>query len=118
VNWRIDYPKHKRNGQQNDTNSNKSIKKCITRKCVCLADKEQQEVPDREEELLLVAGLGEVKLSESGRSTDKALKRINCLQLLEEQVNYYPMVLRNRVANSQNIRATEERSSAIKMTPF
>ena len=46
------------------TNTSKSKTKSLTRKFVCLADKEQLEVPDREEQRnLLVAGLGEVKVA-------------------------------------------------------
>ena len=38
--------------------------KCLTRKFVCLSDKDQQEVPECEEmRELLIHGLGEVKVT-------------------------------------------------------
>jgi hypothetical protein len=50
--------------KENGTSTGKLKAKSLTRKFVCLADKEQVEAPDREEQRnLLVAGLGEVKVA-------------------------------------------------------
>ena len=47
--------------------------KCLTRKFVCLSDKDQQEVPECEEmRELLIHGLGEVKVT----ITEKKMKRL------------------------------------------
>ena len=67
--------KRKRNAQQSGTNNCKSKTKTITRKFVCLADKEQYDVPDREEQReLLVAGLGEVKVAMAENSKEKDVR--------------------------------------------
>ena len=63
--------KRKRNG----TTNSKSKTKSITRKFVCLADKEQYEIPDREEQReLLVAGLGEVKIAVPEHANEKDVR--------------------------------------------
>ncbi|CAB4009412.1 G2 M phase-specific E3 ubiquitin- ligase-like [Paramuricea clavata] len=60
---------------RNRSNSRKRKRKSITRKFVCLADKEQYEIPDREEQReLLVAGLGEVKIAVPEHANEKDVR--------------------------------------------
>ena len=68
--------KRRRNTQHNrNKNCTKSAVKCLTRKFVCLSDKDQLEVPEREEmRELLVQGLGEVKVIIPEDANEKAIR--------------------------------------------
>ena len=67
--------KRRKNNQHDGKNSTKSNLKCLTRKFVCLADKDQQEVPEREEmRELLVHGLGEIKLAIPEDANEKGIR--------------------------------------------
>ena len=69
--------KRKRNVQQSSSNKCTSKAKTITRKFVCLADKEQYDVPDREEQReLLVSGLGEVKVAVPENAKEKDVRHL------------------------------------------
>ena len=67
--------KRRKNNQHNRKDSKKSSMKCLTRKFVCLSDKDQQEVPEREEmRELLVHGLGEVKVTIPEDANEKTIR--------------------------------------------
>ena len=67
--------KRRKNNQHNRKDSKKSSVKCLTRKFVCLSDKDQQKVPEREEmRELLVHGLGEVKVAIPEDANEKAIR--------------------------------------------
>ncbi len=67
--------KRRKNNQHNGKNIKKSNVKCLTRKFVCLSDKDQQEVPEREEmRELLVHGLGEVKVTIPEDANEKPIR--------------------------------------------
>ena len=67
--------KRRKNNPHNAKNSKKSNVKCLTRKFVCLSDKDQQEVPEREEmRELLVHGLGEIKVAIPEDANEKAVR--------------------------------------------
>ncbi|CAB4014107.1 Hypothetical predicted protein [Paramuricea clavata] len=69
--------KRRKNNQHNGKNNKKSNVKCLTRKFVCLSDKDQQEVPEREEmRELLVHGLGEIKVAIPEDANEKAIRDI------------------------------------------
>jgi hypothetical protein len=67
--------KRRKNNQHNCKNSKKSNVKYLPRKFVCLSDKDQHEVPEREEmRKLLVHGLGEVKVAIPEDANEKAIR--------------------------------------------
>ena len=69
--------KRRKNNQHNRKDSKKSSVKCLTRKFVCLSDKDQQEVPEREEmRELLIHGLGEVKVAIPEDANEKARNKL------------------------------------------
>ena len=66
--------KRRKNNQHNRKNNKKAVKS-LTRKFVCLSDKDQQEVPERDEmRELLVHGLGEVKVAIPEDANEKAIR--------------------------------------------
>ena len=87
--------KRKRTGQQNGTTKTKSV----IRKFVCLADKEQTTVPDREDQReLLVARLGEIKVSVPEDTNETGVRDllINVFPKLKESGGFELMYVESR----------------------